>query len=721
MADKPTFGSQKERDDYTVGYVLSLINKTEQETMPDRDRWRENEQLFAGKMEWGQDEEGAQWQSRVFLHEYSTIIREAAVQLQQMIFERPEFINLIAGDASNKELARIREKLIKHYINDMRFPHKFMEYCLVGGIYGFATWKETVSLKPYWAPDIIIEQVRKQQEKELGRATAEGPARKLALASSPDEIEQGLEDAFAKIFGLDVGLPRRTVGAKKKLELCMNLKLCNPHLLYFDPTAEDMNDSLFVAEKSFPKFVELIPFFENGSFDKRKRQYLKKQGPTNSTGVLSDRLSLNSRQKDLYTKVDEPLNEVELIEYFGPLVKNGEVYEEAAHVVIANGKHLLKYGVNPYWDRKPPYFTAVFNKRPFKGMGSGIADNAVAQQKLINELFSLFVDAVKRDVYAPMAINVDKLADPTQISKGIAPGSIVHVYGDGKASDVISDFPSASDAAPQLFQVTEALKLSAQKGSSVNTMSSNPASRARISAQEISSNDQRRLQTLNSLGMEIDLNCIEALVKKTDALLLQFGFTNDNLDAMAKKGVLLSAEVEMVKQMPEADRFLEAIKDYKIEIRGFRAVMERDKQLRSSAELVQQINQMPPFVQQSLQWPNILQDLVEHYGFDPNRWIRMNSPQDKAREENAFLLIEQMVSIAENDDDIAQLPVHYEAALQGGLNQALQAHIMGHIQRAQSRGELVPPPPPELAEQLGFASTEAPMGQQGPIGPQTMQ
>lgn len=702
------FKTRLQREKYLVEFVINAVRSCEEQTLPDRTRWRTNEELFAGKQDWGQDADGEIWQSRVFLHEYSPIIRQAATSLQNMIFERDDFVNLKAVNDKDVEFARIREKMIRYYLEDMGFARKFVEYCLVGGIYGFATWKPTIRQKPVWLPEVVIEEINKQENEELRRAEIKTEAANTYMPNGIDAIDSGIEDAINKILGVKQNL-RRDIKSKKKLELCMELKLVNPHLLYWDPNVTDINDSVYIAEKSFPRFIELLPLFEAGVLDPKKKEKMMKEWAGDQTGVYSSREVLRQRQQDQFYNKQAKFPESEILEYFGPVVgPDGELLVESAHLIIGNGKHLLKDGINGYWDKKPPFITARFSTRPFKATGAGIADNAVSQQIVINELFSLLIDACKFDVYAPMGVNVDRLVDPSQVEGGIRPHDVIQVMGDAKAADAFSELPLRSNVAPTLFQVVEALKLAGQKGSSVNTMTSNPASRARITSAEVQSNDSQRMQSMNSLGMTIDYECIEPLVKRTDALVLQFGLEDENLSLLATRGVLTESEYELLNSMPAIDRFVEVSKHYKIEIRGFRALMERDKQLARTNELISQVTMMPPQVQQSIQWSNVIKQVVELYGLDGDKWLFQNTPQDKAREENHLLQENQVVGIAPNDDDFAHLPVHYEHMLTVGPVQALIAHVNGHIERILKQGGMIPPPPPEVAEMLGMPPPMSP-------------
>ena len=687
-------------------------------------RWQENENIFFGRQDWGQDEEGDQWQSKVFIPEYSPMIRDAASALQSMLLERgDEIVSLIPLDDANLEFARIREKLLRYYLAEIGFVQKFYEYAVAGCIYGFAAWRETVSPRVIWKPEVVIERIAQAQHEMLSKIKADNSPRPTIFSGSPEEVDQGLEQAVQAILGGSTpSFARPTVRQQKKIELGFDLELVNPHNLFFDPDALDLNESVWVAEVTYAKLFELEKLVEAKVFDASEFKKLAESKSVKSgDSILDNRELQKRRQRDqVHTQLPH-MPEIEITEYYGPLLdEDGKVIEEAVHVVIANGQYVLKCAPNQYWDQKPPYMFAVFGRTPFRATGVGIADNAVPLQKASNELISLYFDAVKFDVYAPMGVNTDKLQDPDQIAAGVRPNEMVKLSGTDKAQDVFSSLPPRSNAAAQVFQMVEKLSLSGQKAAAMSTMSSNPASRARISAQEIQSNDARTLKSQNTIGAEIDFNCIERVARKTDSLILQFGWSLDNLDMLNSKEVLTAAEYEMLKNIPEADRFRQATKQIKLKVRGFRALMDREKHLRSTAEMMSQLVQLPPQAQEAIQWNDGVRELVTLHGLDGDKWIRENTPADSAREENLRLKRGQFMSVMPDDDHAAHLMQHYQALIEAGPVDVLVQHVKMHIANAAQMGGQIPPPPPEVSGMLGLPPPGEGPNDEGPSGP-TMQ
>ena len=173
------------------------------------------------------------------------------------------------------------------------------------------------------------------------------------------------------------------------------------------------------------------------------------------------------------------------------------------------------------------------------------------------------------------------------------------------------------------------------------------------------------------------------------------------LAELAQKGVITESELSLISGISKVERFNELKRNFKVKVKGFRERLERQAFLRNVSDFLGQMQGMPPDVLMTVQWNNALEDIVEAFGFDQNRWIAQNTPQDKATEENKLLQNNQMVMNGEEDMDQQELPVHFNSLLQAPT-EAQKRHIAGHLQRIKERGEPLPQIPPQVAQILGI-------------------
>lgn len=706
--EKP-FKDKRQEEAYIVKFVTETQLSYERQTTEDRQRWKFSEQLFAGKQDWGADSDREEWMARCFLPEFAPIVRDVATFVQSTILERSdELVNLIPPDESSKEMADILEVLIRHFLEQMRFYERFYEWALCGGIYGFATWKIYTSNKVCWRPEVVMQQIKKSQAKDKKSLNKVEGARPVIVPESMEEIERGLYDASNRLFG---GVPPRPqFESKRYIDLAFGLDNVYPLNFFWHPDALDINTAPVKIERIRKKLFELEPSFENGFFDSKKLDKIAGQFSAGSaSGTLNPKVSEDYRTRNQYSQKLRHFPDVELLEYYGPLTnESGRTIRENCHFVVANNKHLLRNSEIQTWSRRDPYFSTVFSQRPFKADGVGVADGAADMQIIINDLFSMYVDKLKMDIYAPLGVRTDQLKDPTQIEAGIEPGAMIETLEDPRA--VLAELPkSAPEISAPLFQTVEKLSLSGQKAAAVNTTSANPASRARITGTEISANENRRQQSINQIVTQIDLSCIQPVVEHVKSLVLQYVFDPAILKQLVDRGILMSSQMSFVMGLPPIQRFYEANKAYKLDVKGFRIVIERNEHLMRIGEFMQKIPQLPPQAQSMINFRALLVELSESYGFKSDKILNQYTQADKAREENQ-LIVTQMLSVAENDDDFAHLGPHYEALLQNGPSDTAIFHVNQHIQRLVQRGQNLPPPPPEVAQMLGLPDPKQMIG-----------
>lgn len=709
--------SKEEKEAFKCKFVTDLISSTERQLMPIRQRQMTAFNLFNGIMEWDQSRIDSEWQSKPFIHELSVIVREAAAGVVELLFQQPKFFDLVEGNDTSgfsRELTRILEKLLVHEFDRSGFESLVYRYCLMGGITGAGIFKHYVDYRAEYRPEIIMEQITKELEAHVSSLSSDIMRPTYEVSEDEGVVTGKLADAMAKIqaaMGEDEGPTiKREIGPKKVLRTRICSDIVNPINFFCDPDVTDMNASGWHAERIFKKLYQLDSAFTAGVLDSKKRkQLVESMGGKATYGVPSSNTSFETQKlvlKDNFTGSDAPSQMAELLEFFGSIYSDdGELLEENRHIIVANGKVLLKDEPNCYFNQKSPYHIAVFSQNPEKQGGTGVADNGIDQQIIINNLTGLWLDMLYLATYEARTVDTSKIQDPSQISGGLKPGQLIDTYGSA-ADEVFSSLKTDVSIAPQVFQTLEMMRLSNERAASVDTASANPSSRARISASEIQANVNRSNRSSSILGRELDTNMIEAAVRSYLELILQFGFSYSSLQDYLSDGVLSQSEFELITNIPPVERFREARRNYKVQIKGFRAKLAQEEFLSKINEMMSVMGRLPPNTV-PIQWKELVRQWFDAYGFDTDKLIAQDTPQDKAREENFILANDQMISIGQQDDHAAELTVHYE---QVGVSPtpSLAAHIVAHFQTILEQGGKPPQIPPDVEQFL----TEA-----GLIGP----
>lgn len=704
--------TKDQQDKYIVKFVEDMWKFSEKETLPDRMDWSEGYQLFRGIQDWGEDREENPWQSRAFIHLYSKVVRRLAAALSTIIFEKKDFFTLEANDKSqegNVEMARIFEKIVRYDLRRLKFQRLFNDFALHGGITGIGPVKVWVENEVKYKGDIILKEIEEQEQKvakSLGKDIEKQP-----YQTNPDDpesidalIQEAADDLFEKPSDLKT---TRSLGPKKYVEFCIKAAVKNPLNLCWEPNSDYFEESDYVIDRMDMRAYQIFKQFEAGILDKdRQKDFQKNIGNATRAATISSFAAgtfIKSQVKNQLEEADEANaanSSLEVFEYYGPLLwKDGSIIAERQRFVVAASTLLLKR-TNPYFSQKPPYVAATFSKSPNKSSGEGVADGGREQQRIMNDLFSTFLDLLKLAIYAPKVVDDTSLRDASDLDEGFYPNMVIKTFGGKSASEIISDVPFRADVvANPLFQAMQKLEATAIAGAGVDVQNANQASRARISATEVQNNSNNSSDSILNLGRELDETFLEPIIQKIVEYRLQYGLEKDSLENLKMNGVLNDAEFDLIADIPPIERYNEVQSNFKVSVKGFRERFERQTTLQNLNQFLAQVGNLNPQVQAKIDWNNALEDIVDAHGFDGSRWLFQRTPQDKAAEENVLLLNEQQLTPGEQDEDAQELPIHFSGALQGG-GPAMMQHIVAHLARLSQMGAPLPDVPPEVMSMM---------------------
>lgn len=691
----------KKRDTHIVQMIEETRRYSQTKMEPDRMRWEVAQNMFKNKQDWGKTRDENPWMNKVFLPLFSSVVRQGAATAYNMIFSQANVLSLESEDG-NEEFTRILEKMLRYEFSQMRFEQRFYEAMIVGSVYGVLPQKLAVRPRLVVKPEAIVERLNRQQQKEIDKIASKIDSGAGKGESDEATMRMALEEA-AKRLGAG-GIQRLKLGGKKLFELGFDYQIINPFNHFWEPNISCINDSMYDIEQSFTKFYQLHELFEDGRLDPRKKKEVLKgvnaDGSMGNAGVThsSTREGQDFSQRDQFEDTSSFFPDCESWEYFGPLLgRDGDILEENKHFIVVN-RVVCKDRDNPYYTQESPYFTATFAKTPFKAVGAGVADPGIDQNLVMNDIFSLYMDLLKLAVLNPRVYDSSKIVDPSQLENGIEPNALIEGVGD--ASKIFSDLPTGVGVGSSVLQAIQFLQLSAEQGSAVDTQSTNPSSRARITAAEIQSNLARQGQSQTTLGAIIDNEVLIPLGEKTLAGLLQFGFEKENLHRLATRGVITEAEFDLIADLDQIERYNEITRNYKISVKGFRDILERDNRAQRITEFVTTTSQNPQMAD-DVDNKEVLRVLGEALDMETDKLIRQNTPQDTAREENRILADDKAVAPAQNEEHQLHLNIHYEQLMKNPNNATIM-HIQAHMQWANQMGIQLQQPPPEAAQFLGM-------------------
>lgn len=697
-----------------IDYIVSSVQYCERATTTDRDRWILAHSIFSGEYEGGATSEDNETEAKVGLHTFSKICRGAASAAQELLHQDPKFYDFVPPSGEEMDLfGKAIEKIHRYRVKELKIENHTYRFVLAGAIAGIGINKFKIVKNLEDDEEHLLDLLEKERQKENKNLSSDIKSTEVVVAEGVDPTPQlGILDKLIN------GAPKKILKKKgsKVLSYKIALKIVNPINFYYDPMAEDISESSWVAERYYVSMHKLEEGFKSGTFQNREellKELKSSQGATGSSSTSAFGSDLMT-QKMIYenkTTESNPYSPmIEIIEYYGPVLEKntGATLEENQKIIIAGGKVVLAHGPNPDWKRRPPYFYSVTSHVPFKGVGAGIADNGVDQELIGNQIMNLALEHLAFNVKGVTAVDMGALDDESALESGLTPGQIIMTRGDSRpVKDLFHNLDHNPNLTFSAMQMLEKLELSASSAASVDTQGSNPSSRSRISAAEIRSNGDKTSRSQFSLARELDETYLEELLIRVLDFVLQYDLENQPLEEFMNAGIISRSEHDMIQSIPTNERLREAKRRYRLDVRGFRERLERNEYLTRLSEYMQQVNMtmnVAPEVKGMFDFKEILRMFSEAYGLNTDKIIRQNSPSDVAMEENIFLADDRQIEVHQDDEHQQHLPVHYDSAMQNPT-EATITHIVTHMQIAQQAGMPFPPPPPEL-ENLIFGPPE---------------
>ena len=94
--------TKDEREKQVCAFVTAMVDSCAKQTAIDRERYEVALNLFKGIQDFGAERSNNPALSRVFIHEFSKIVRRAAQAAQDLIFERTDFFDLLPPEGEEQ-------------------------------------------------------------------------------------------------------------------------------------------------------------------------------------------------------------------------------------------------------------------------------------------------------------------------------------------------------------------------------------------------------------------------------------------------------------------------------------------------------------------------------------------------------------------------------------------------------------------------------------------
>lgn len=283
-----------------------------------------------------------------------------------------------------------------------------------------------------------------------------------------------------------------------------------------------------------------------------------------------------------------PLPTVTVHEYFGPVILDGQVVEEAAHILTC-GNRVLRATRNGLWHQRPPYVAMSPLKFPLRDDGVGLIEMNRSLLTSLNEIMNMSVDMLLYRLLPIFEVNPLFYDNPDDLQKILRPGTVLSKSQSGINAPGINaiQFPDISSGT---MAVMAAIDRAIQEGSLVSEIQQAiPRWRGIQTATEVSLKASNQQSFFGSLASEIEEHAIKPIIAQAVDCIIQFLVSSSD----PRVPEILGVDAATFATMPREELVAMVNGDFDIKVAGVAEQLNASDSAQALLELLQLLSANP--------------------------------------------------------------------------------------------------------------------------------
>jgi hypothetical protein len=437
-----------ELESKVAGYITTWRRQARDSFTARRAIWDDCWRLYRGEDDFSAKQD---WQSKIVLPKAFTSVKMATNTIKRLLSaaKKPWDIESVNEDDLVQTLrAGQMTDLTKLFLDKAHFLKEFSEGLECAFILGLGVWKLWWGLEPRKVSRVetrmvpmrygaggtpALDPLGSDKSRELSTPFGQAPDSywKQNIQQYPSQLGGEALNPAGIGGGQQMGasapsdylmVPQKVTVNEEIMEGKLFMRAVDPYNFYWLPGSKLNRWVGTIEDVEVPKW-QLLQMADEGIFDHEKIKYIQSQriDERQNMGALrfsQTALNVNGPNEDTAA--------VKLTEYFGPLVWEGKMIAEYAHVILANDTTVLvMQKVNPLMRKKPPYVAFSPLNLPFRTEGVGLVEMVRYIDKALSQLANLSVDTLVFRLLPIFEVAVDALENPEDIETGLVPGKIL--------------------------------------------------------------------------------------------------------------------------------------------------------------------------------------------------------------------------------------------------------------------------------------------------------
>ena len=584
-------------------FVLDLRNRLRSERWEKLQVWNDCWATYRGQEDFSNRED---WQTKIVLPKAWGTVKSAVSTVKRLMGLSQDPWK-IESTNNQDPLAALRAdkitELTKVFLEKCRFKEEFATGLETGFIMGLGVWKVNWLLRK-------VQRVRVQQ----GYLPAPGssmmggpaPAGTVSLTQQPADFQSpqslgqlplGLlqqQDAQfpTQLPGEEllppgslngaVGLPSALMVPQKQTireestEGELSITAVDPYNFYWLPGSKLNRWTGTIEDMEVPKW-ELLKMARNGAFP-GKEELIRNLSPK-KLDETTRQSTLRFGERAQASGGNGDVNTVKITEFYGPLLLDGDLLEEHAHIIIANDDIVLYNGPNDRWHQRPPYVGFSPLQLPFRTEGVGLVEMVRSIDRALSQIVNLSTDTLIYRLMPLFEMTPDVYENPEELQSGLTPGKILRRNTVSPGTEMGLRPVEFQDVSGGAVQVAGILDRAHQEGGLVSELQQSlPRWSGAQSATETTAIQQNQNSFFGSLAADIEANAIGPLVDLTVDTIMQY------LDTAKDPRVaqILGMDQAYLAGMSQPEVMDLVAGDYTVTVRGLSGQLEKAEMLQGS-------------------------------------------------------------------------------------------------------------------------------------------
>lgn len=632
-------GAPNQLEAKVLQYITTWRQQCRSVFIQRRNIWDDCWKLYRGEDDFSMKQD---WQSKIVLPKAFASVKMATNAIKRLLSasKKPWDIEAVNPDDMVTTLrAEQMTDLTKHFMDKAYFLKEFTEGLECAFILGLGVWKQWWGLVP--RKQVRVQTNLVQMQPQLPGLPQGMPVPQHLLVGEPTPQEAppplgqsrfGYRNQDASLYPTQLGsealnpvglpgmggapsapsnylmVPQKQIVQEEVLEGQLFLRAVDPYNFYWLPGSKLNRWVGTIEDVEVPKW-ELIRMAEAGIFPMEKVKAIQPRR-------IDERYKMsNLRFTETVMTQNGPNEEtavVVLTEYYGPLVWDGKIIMERAHVVIANDSTVLLIQENPFLHRKPPYVAFSPLNLPFRTEGVGLIEMVRFIDKALSQLANLSVDTLIFRLLPLFEVAPETLENPEDLETGMVPGKILRKNLAHAGVEAIKpvEFNDVSSGAVQTWS---ALDRSHQEGALISDISEGlPRWRGQQTATESQLLSSQSESFMGGMAADIENEALDPLVTMSMDLIFQFLDTAND----PRVASILGVGADVLKGMSREDILEMIAGDYKVKVTGITGQIMKSEMLQNLVQFMNLIGQNPqawlPYINEDALLRRILESFRPH-------------------------------------------------------------------------------------------------------------